>query len=493
MSSEEYGARLPLTVPMRRALLCSSLFAYLSYLLCVCTTSGQAALPSVAGDYGGMLGGFHVRLDIQQDQTGALTGVLYSVDHGTSDPCVQFALSGSQLSFTVPEIVGMYEGKISADGNTITGTWNHQSPLVFTRKPLATATSVSSKLALVDSMVASAFGKNPIGSVTVGVVSGSQLIWTKSYGNSDMEEHLPATKDTVYRIGSITKMFTVLMLEQLADASEVHLSDPVDKYLPEVNTVQGRSTGAPPITLIQLATHTSGLGEEPDDTEHYVHGPVAEWEKTLIAAFPHLHYILEPGTAFSYSNIGYAALGAALERAANQPYLEYVPTHIFGPLGMMRSSLQLNSEILRQLSKGYSVEGGKVNTNTPQREHEGRGYKVPNGAAYTTVGDLARFSSFLLGNGPNSVLKANSLERYLNQVVVPSNAQLAYGYGLGFELMRRGKYVAFGHSGDVDGYQAALYMNREERVGLIVLANATGQGTVNTNDLALRALDLISK
>jgi CubicO group peptidase (beta-lactamase class C family) len=104
-------------------------------------------------------------------------------------------------------------------------------------------------------MIADAFAKNSVGGVTVGVVSGKQLIWSKSYGDADTKRDLPANKETVYRIGSITKMFTAVMLEQLVDSGKVHLSDPVEKYFPQVNLVQGRFPGAPPITLMQLATH----------------------------------------------------------------------------------------------------------------------------------------------------------------------------------------------------------------------------------------------
>jgi CubicO group peptidase (beta-lactamase class C family) len=144
-----------------------------------------------------------------------------------------------------------------------------------------------------------------------------------------MEKKTAADTDTVYRIGSITKMFTAVMLEQLVEAKKVHLSDPVEKYFPEIKTVQDRFPDAPPITLIQLATHTSGLGREPDDTATYVTGSVANWEKTLIAALPHTHYILEPGTRYLYSNIGFAILGAALARATGEPYTECRHTGAF--------------------------------------------------------------------------------------------------------------------------------------------------------------------
>jgi CubicO group peptidase (beta-lactamase class C family) len=282
------------------------------------------------------------------------------------------------------------------------------------------------------------------------------------------------------------------MLEQLVEAGKVHLSDPVEKFFPEVKTVQGRIPGAPPITLIQLATHTSGLGREPDNTDTYVTGAVSDWEKTLIAALPHTHYILEPGTRFSYSNIGYAILGAALSRAAGEPYTAYVPRHIFEPLGMTHTALERNEKMMPHLAKGYQVMGpnGAVDSASPQREHEtGRGYKVPNGAIYTTVADLARFTSFLMGKGPDSVLKTAALERFQAQTIVPADAELTSGYGIGFQVDRHDNVVAFGHGGAVAGYTAMLLINRSKGVGVVVFSN----GAANPGSIAQRALDILSR
>lgn len=356
----------------------------------------------------------------------------------------------------------------------------------------ATAASLESQLAEIDKMAAAEFGRRSIGSVTVGVVSGNDLIWTKSYGDADMEKKTPADKETVYRIGSITKMFTAVMLEQLVEAGKVHYSDPVEKYFPEVKSVQDRWSNAPPITLVQLATHTAGLAAEPDDIAKYTSGgPVSAWEKILITALPHTHYQFEPGTRFSYSNIGFAILGATLGRAADEAYMEYIPKHVLAPLGMTHSALERNEGMLPHLSKGYQVSRAGVDSDTPQREHEGRGYKMPNGALYTTVGDLARFESFLMGGGPDGVLKPASLQRWLGGTAVPANIDLSSGYGHGFEVLRRENYVAFGHGGAVAGYGAALYLNRRTNVGVIVLTNALG--AVNPGGLALRSLDTLSK
>ena len=125
-----------------------------------------------------------------------------------------------------------------------------------------------------------------------------------------------------------------------------------------------------------------------------------------------------------------------------------------------------------------------------QREHEtGRGYKVPNGAIYTTVGDLAKFVSFLMGQGPQSVLKPATLERFQGQTMVPADIDLSSGYGVGFQVERRENYTAMGHGGAVAGYTAMLLINKPKGVGVVVFSN----GAANPTAIAGRTLDILSK
>jgi CubicO group peptidase (beta-lactamase class C family) len=365
-------------------------------------------------------------------------------------------------------------------------------PTEYPTPIIATAESLHPQIVKIDSLIASEFAMRRVGSVTEGVVVGKQLIWSKSYGEADMEMKTPADADTVYRIGSITKMFTALMLEQLVEAGKVHLSDPVEKYFPEIKAVQRKFPDAPSITLIQLATHTSGLAREPDNIDAATTGPVSSWENTLVAALPHLHYRFEPGTQFSYSNVGYAILGAALSRAAGEPYIDYVQKHIFEPLGMSHSAFERNTQILPHLAKGYELKGAnrQADSAMSQREHEtGRGYKVPVGAIYTTVGDLAQFVSFLMGQGPESVLKLSSLDHFQKQLVVPADIGLTSGYGIGFNVDRRDNYVAFGHGGAVVGYTSELLINLHKGIGVIAFSS----GGSDSPGLAEQSLDLLSK
>jgi CubicO group peptidase (beta-lactamase class C family) len=313
-------------------------------------------------------------------------------------------------------------------------------------------------------------------SFTLGLVRKSGLVWTRSYGYADIATQKPATVDTVYRIGSITKQFTAIMLLQLAHEGKVHFSDPVEKYFPEIHLVQNDYKNAAPITLWQLASHTSGLATEPDSMQTYIKGALDDWEKTLIAALPHTKFDYEPGTRFNYSNIGYAILGASLERAAHQPYIDYVKQKILLPLGMTHSDFVATPEVRRNLATGYDILiAGHWDEETPVRELAGRGYKVPNGGLFTTVGDLARFVAFEMLGGPETVLPRKELEEN-TQRIVTTDRSMTRGRGAGSTLVLLSGHVFIGHSGGVSGYSAMAFFQPDAETGLIILRNESALG-----------------
>ena len=326
----------------------------------------------------------------------------------------------------------------------------------------------------IDAMVAAEYAKNNVGSITVGIVNGSQLVWTKSYGYADMEKKIPATRETVYRIGGTTKQFTGLMLLQLAEQGKLRLSDPVSKYFPDVNKIPARFPDAPPITLVQLATHTSGLAKDPAGASGVDEGPVADWEKSLLAALPFVKYEFEPGTFVNYSNVGYAVLGASLSRVAGRPYVDYVREQIFAPLGMAHTDFEPTAALLPLLAKGYSLDTDKLDTETPLREHKGRGYKVPVGSVYSTIEDMARFMSFQLGEGPVSVLKKRSL--LINRErLIALQPDVYEGWGVGSQVIRRkeGALYVFGYAGGISGYESISHYDPQSRTGVIMLSNVS--------------------
>ena len=347
-------------------------------------------------------------------------------------------------------------------------------------------------IAAADSLVSAEFAKDSLGSITVGVIAGSQLAWTRSVGFADMRTRRLANRNTVYRIGSITKPFTAVMLMQLVASGRVQLSDPVERFLPEVKQIASKPRGAAPFTFLQLATMTAGLPREPEDVDRFSTGPVSGWEKKLLAALPLTSYKSSPGTEYSYSNIGYAALGAALARVAGQPYVEWERSRVFKPLGMNRTRFEVDPAIAADLAVGYEVrdDGTLDDSTAAQQARDGRGFRVPNGAIFTTVDDLARFVSLELGHAPESVLPKSMLSEAYGGLVA-TDRLLEMGYGLGFMAMSRDGYAFVGHNGSVAGYRASMYYDVPRSLGVVVFRNVGG-GKADSDRLAVNILSMLA-
>jgi CubicO group peptidase (beta-lactamase class C family) len=341
-----------------------------------------------------------------------------------------------------------------------------------------------------DALVQAAFDEDGVGGLSIGIVSGGKLTHARAFGFADMERRIPATTDHVYRIGSVTKQFTALALLKLADSGTLRLTDPVERYVPEIERIRDRFPGAPPPTLLQLATMTSGLAREPDDLPLYLVGPASDWMEVLLDALPRVRFDFPPDTTYQYSNVGYAILGAALERASGRGYMDYVREEILEPLGMKDTDFVPRAGFEKRIASGYDIENGTIDAETPAWEHLGRGYKVPNGALYSTVPDLARFLALELGHGPASVLSGKRLEENLGRVS-SADGSLTSGYGIGFAVVRRGELVIHGHGGSVAGYRAGVYFDRASDTGVVVLRNVTG-GKLDVTELSYRILELVA-
>jgi D-alanyl-D-alanine carboxypeptidase len=357
----------------------------------------------------------------------------------------------------------------------------------------AAQTPAASALARVDSLAAHEYAKDSAGSLTIGVVTASGLQWTKSYGYADVSAHRPAIRQTVYRIGSITKMFTGLMLQQLVAEGKIQLSDPVERYYPEIKEVRGYEKLPKPTTVVELATMTSGLAREPEQEGPFWTGPVSTWDSTLHLALPHTNFDHAPGPPFVYSNIGYAILGATLGRAAGVPYVQWETQHILQPLGMQHSAFEIVPQIAADVARGYDILiSGQASPAMSIREGiAGRGYKVPNGALFTTVDDLSKFLLLQLGLGPADVVPQARLDSAYRAVIRPDGT-LSSQYGIGFSAEAHPPAVWYGHNGGVAGYTSVMLYDRDRKVGVIVLRSATG-GSFSLADLTRASLQAVSR
>ena len=199
----------------------------------------------------------------------------------------------------------------------------------------------------------------------------------------------------------------------------------------------------------------------------------------------------EPGTRYSYSNIGYAMLGLALEKPAQKPFISYQIDEILTPLGMHETAFELSDELKQRLATGYVRRpDGSQDSSRVHRIGKDHGYTIPSGGLYSTVDDLAKFVSLQLGGGPRSVIGEAALARTHSSF--QSNGDLSYGYGIGLTATRRDEMVLIGNLGGVYGFASAMYFHPKTQLGLIVLHNATG-AVLREDELCFDALEAIVK
>jgi CubicO group peptidase (beta-lactamase class C family) len=343
----------------------------------------------------------------------------------------------------------------------------------------------------IEYLIQSEFAKDNRGGLTVGIVENGHLVWSHSYGFADEGAGQRATSETIYPIASLTKMVTGIMLLQLAERGKLHLADPVERYVPEVKKVPNPFPWAPTITLIQIATMTSGLeANQPSAVQMPGVLQTDSWEKQVLAELPYLKYDYEPGTRREYSNIGYCILGLALSRAANQSFTDYVQKEILNPLGMQSTRFSVTPEIERRIARGYFL--GDPNPLPATVQNSDRDPQLPAGGLLSTLGDMVRLMRFQLGGGPNTVLSAKTLDNSF-QTIVPSDGDLRYGDGVGFSAVRNADspLTALGHGGlRRVGFVASYEFDRSAQTGVILLTN-TSYGRANYKVLVRRILALL--
>ena len=332
------------------------------------------------------------------------------------------------------------------------------------------------------------------GGAAFGIVVAGETVVAEGFGFADTEGRTPARADHLYRIGSITKPVTAMAMLRLVHLEKARFGDPVTAFVPELAEVENPFSWTPGPNIFQLATMTAGLAREPRNLPRYLVGAPEDWLDTALGALDEVSFEYEPGTRYQYSNIGYAMLGAAAERAAGEPFMDHVTDNLLAPLGMDSSTFFPVPELEDRIAEGVTVrDDGSLDAETPAREHAGRGYKVPNGAMYSTVEDLGVFLRFLIGTegAPfDGVIPAGVRQENLTKAF--ATGDLASGYGFGFMARRLedtggNPFTAYGHGGSVAGYRAAAWIEPETDAAVILLRNVGGDG-LNLSELSLAAL-----
>ncbi|MFJ2771567.1 serine hydrolase domain-containing protein [Streptomyces sp. NPDC087300] len=294
-------------------------------------------------------------------------------------------------------------------------------------------------------------GRTP--SLVASVARNGELVW--SGGRSMVDGHAP-DENVQYRIGSITKTFTAVLVMRLRDEGVLDLGDPLEKHLP--------GSGAGEATIAELLAHTGGLAAET---------PGAWWERTPGSTRPELADVLgeQPfrhpvGRRHHYSNPGYTLLGALVAALRGVPWEEVLRREVLEPLGLNRTSAQPQAPH----AGGFAVHPwADVMMSEPA---EDLGLMAPAGQLWSTTADLVRFASFL-AKGDDRVLGADSVREMCTPSAPSQPGDWDRAYGLGLDLMRWKGLSLAGHTGSLPGFLAGLWVSEEDGVAAVALANCT--------------------
>ena len=308
-------------------------------------------------------------------------------------------------------------------------------------------------------------------SVVAGVVRDGALAWTGADGTLDGSVEGPgASSDTQYRMGSISKTFVAVEVVRLRDAGRLDLADTIGTHLPEVPFGH--------VTIAQLLTHTSGLQAETDG-DWWERTTGDDWDGLLASG---LALRFTPGTAFHYSNTGYAVLGELVARLRGTSWFDAVRDGILDPLGMTRTT----TRPVAPSAPGLAVHP-LADLLHVEPEHDGVSMS-PAGQLWSTVDDLGRWAAFLAGDTAG-VLSRDSLREMLRPVAVNDvpGAGWTGAHGLGWQTWNIDGRRFAGHGGSMPGFLANLRVDVETGDGVVVMTNATsGLGPV-----ASELLDLV--
>jgi CubicO group peptidase (beta-lactamase class C family)/D-alanyl-D-alanine dipeptidase len=318
--------------------------------------------------------------------------------------------------------------------------------------------------------------------LSVALVEDQAIVWARGFGHADREDRTLAGPNTVYRVGSVSKPFTVLALMLLVEQGLIDLDAPVTRYLPDFRP---HNPFGKAITLRHLLTHRSGLVPESPVGNYF--DPTEPSLARTVQSLNETELLYELGTKMTYSNAGVAVVGYVLEKTQKEAYAPYLKRTLLDRLGMRDSGFEPTPALRKKLAAGtmWTYCGREFPAPTFELG------MAPAGCMYSTVNDLGRFLGVLFagGRGPQGpVVKAATLEQmYTLQFAKPDEKR---GFGLGFFVSEFEGRRRVGHGGAIYGFATELAALPDDKLGVVVIASKDVANAVTTHvaDVALRLM-----
>jgi len=337
------------------------------------------------------------------------------------------------------------------------------APLVWLTL-LATPLPAQAPAAKIDALM-KRYADQGLFSGSVLVADHGKVIYRKGFGWANAEWKIPNAPDTKFRIGSVTKQFTAMLVMQLVEEGKLRLDGAIGDYLPEYPAGPGRA-----ITIHQLLTHSSGLHNYtalPRFFPELSRNPYRPVD--LLALFDSLPLDFQPGSRWSYSNSGYITLGAIIERVSGQAYDVLLRERVLEPLGLMDTGYDWNATVLANRAEGYTrgfdgdAHANYLDMSTP----------FSAGGMYSTAEDLYRWDQALAAR---RLLSPASYASYLAPQVQVGPG-LEYGYGWLYGKVDRGpggdSVMTVRHNGGINGFQSCNFTIPDDGIAIIWLDNTS--------------------
>jgi CubicO group peptidase (beta-lactamase class C family) len=422
-----------------------------------------------------------IQLNVKSDAAGKEYCTLDSLDqHAMGLECSKVAFAAPNFSFSVPSVNGIWGGKLSADGNALSGAWNQGKPMPLDFKRQQTAitaapiqppsydpalapVSAADLESVLDRDLAVALKSGQLAPGTGAGVS----IAVVEHGVRRIFSYGEAKPDSIFEIGSITKTFTGLILSQLVEQGKVKLDEPVRELLPP-------GTAAKPagdeITLLDLATQHSGLPPLPDNFKPADSAnPYADYHAADLYEFVGKHGVAKPAApGFVYSNLGFGLLGQALAVRSGLPYPALLKEQVVDPLGLKDTTVSLTPEQLARFIPGHSGD------HRPAHAWD-LDAMAGAGAIRSTAGDML---TYLEANLHPEALKpaVNSFAATLSAALIQQHELRADAFGgsrIALAWLYANESGSYWHNGATGGYSSFAFFNPKGDYAAVVLLNTS--------------------
>ncbi|HEY8410117.1 MAG TPA: serine hydrolase domain-containing protein [Pyrinomonadaceae bacterium] len=305
----------------------------------------------------------------------------------------------------------------------------------------------------VDDYIRAEMRAQQIPGVSLAVIRNGEIVLAKGYGLANLEHQVPVKPETIFQSGSMGKQFTATAVMMLVEEGKLSLDDKLIKFFPDGPQAWRN------ITVRHLLTHTSGMGDYPDDFDlrrDYTEDEMVQRIKAIPLAF-------QPGEKWSYSNLAYVTLGVLIHKVSGKFYGDFLQERVFKPLGMSTARVISEADIVPNRAAGYRLVNGELknqNWVSPTLN------TTADGALYLTVYDMAKWDAALY---TDKLLKRSSLEQMWTPVKLNDGKTCPYGFGWALGNVHGHRLIE--HGGSWQGFKSQISRYVDDKLTVVVFAN----------------------